>query len=300
MPTHDSSPPAITEGQSPSSLVQVDLGGCSHPGKVRANNEDHFLVARFDRWMKVLLTNLPAGSIPDRYGETAYVLLVADGMGGAAAGEIASEIAITSLVDLVLRTPDWIMRLDEESTREMLARMDQRIGQIAGILRDKVRSDPSLSGMGTTMTFACSLGEDLVVCHIGDSRAYLFRDGRLHRLTRDHTMAQTLADAGVISPDAVDSHPMHHVLTHVIGAKDEKAQAELGMLKLIDGDAVLLCTDGLTDMVTDERIGGALANVAGGQSPADVCASLLEMALEGGGRDNVTVALARYRFPRES
>lgn len=293
MATYDSAPP--TEGQTPSSLVQVDLGGLSHPGKIRPNNEDHFLVARFDRSMNVLLTNLPAGSIPTRHGETAYGMLVADGMGGAAGGEVASKTAITALVHLVLDTPAWIMRLDQDSSREVLARMDQRIGQIAGILQDKVRSDPSLFGMGTTMTLACSLGAELVLCHIGDSRAYLYRHGRLHRLTRDHTMAQTLADAGVISPDAVDTHHLQHVLTHVIGTKGEKAQAELGMMRLIDGDAVLLCTDGLTDMVTDEEIAGALDRR---RSSADACAALVEMALEGGGRDNVTVAMARYGFPQ--
>jgi len=291
--TYDSATPATAETRTPSPLVQVDLGGLSHPGRVRPNNEDHFLVVRFDRSMNALLTNLPEGSIPDRYGETAYGILVADGMGGAAGGEIASELAITALVDLALRTPDWIMSFDQESAQRVLARMDQRIGQIEDVLRDKVRDDPSLSGMGTTMTIACSLGADLIVCHVGDSRAYLVRRGRLHRLTRDHTIAQELADAGAISSDEVSSHPLHHVLTHVIGSEGEKAQAELGMTRLIDGDQVLLCTDGLTDMVTDAEIADALA---GQGSSADACTALLEMALERGGRDNVTVALARYRI----
>jgi protein phosphatase len=282
-------------GLTPSSLVQVDLAALSHPGKVRPNNEDHYLVARFDRSMNALLTNLSAGRIPDRYGETAYGILVADGMGGEAGGEVASEMAITSLVDLVLQTPDWIMRLDTESAREVLKRMDQRIARVEGALVDKARFDPSLMGMGTTITVVCGIGADLLIGHVGDSRAYLFRHGRLHRLTRDHTVAQALADAGAIDPEAVDSHPMHHILTHVIGTKGGKAQAELGVLQLKDGDEILLCTDGLTDMVTDEAIAAALVR---GKKSADVCESLIEMALEGGGRDNVTVALARYRFPQ--
>src|SRR5262245_42010257 len=98
-----------------SSLVQVDLGALSDPGKVRPNNEDHFLVARFDRSMQTLLTNLPPGHVPGHSGETAYGMLVADGMGGEAGGEVASRLAVSVLIDLVLQTPDWILRLDEQS-----------------------------------------------------------------------------------------------------------------------------------------------------------------------------------------
>ena len=289
----DFDPPVTAQERPSSSSLHVDLGGLSHPGKVRQNNEDHFLVARFDRSMRALFTNLDPGHIPDRYGETGYAILVAEGMGGEAAGEVASDVAISSLVDLALRTPDWIMRIDQDLARELLARMDKRIGQLEDILRDKVRVDPSLSGMGSTMTIALSLGTDLFVAHIGDSRAYLFRHGRLHKLTRDHTVAQALADAGEISPDDVDSHPLHHVLTHVIGTKGQKAQADLGMLRLKDGDQLLLCTDGLTDMVTEETVTGALAQ---GQNSAQICEALIELALEAGGNDNITVALARYQF----
>jgi protein phosphatase len=261
---------------------------------VRANNEDAYLVARFDRQMRPLLTNLPAGYIPDRYADAGYGFLVADGMGGHAGGEVASRTAISALVDLALRTPDWIMRIDEDSAREVLARMDQRIQQVEQTLIDLTRTDATLSGMGTTMTLACSLGADLFIAHIGDSRAYLLREGRLHRLTRDHTVAQALADAGAIGPESVDTHPMRHVLTQVIGTKGEKAQAELGMLRLIDGDEVLLCSDGLTEVVTDEAIVGALQK----RGPAaDACNALIEMALDAGGPDNVTVVLARYRIP---
>lgn len=277
-----------------SSLTHVEIGALSHAGRVRANNEDTYLVARFDRQMTSLLTNLPPGYIPDRYADAGYGLLVADGMGGQAGGEVASRTAISALVNLALKTPDWIMRIDEDSAREVLARMDRRIHQVEQTLVDIARTDPSLSGMGTTMTLAMSLGADLFIAHVGDSRAYLLRQGRLHRLTRDHTIAQALADAGAISSDAVEAHPMRHVLTHVIGTQGEKAQAELGMLRLIDGDEVLLCTDGLTEMVTEEAIAGALGK---GRTAAADCRTLIEMALEAGGRDNVTVVLARYRIP---
>lgn len=296
MTTRDLASSKVVEGQSLSSLVQVDLGGMSHTGNVRSNNEDHFLIARFDRQMRLLMTNLDAGLIADRYAETGYGLMVADGMGGAAAGEVASQAAIASLVDMALRTPDWIMRLDEDSARQLLTRLDQRIHQTSQFLVDLARSDPSLSGMGTTLTLACSLGAGLFLAHIGDSRVYLHRQGQLHQLTPDHTWPQALADAGAIDPESVATHPMRHVLTHVIGTSGEKAQAWLGMLRLEDHDQILLCTDGLTDMVSDEAIAGALAREG---TSAEICNLLIGLALEAGGRDNVTVALARYRIPKE-
>lgn len=278
----------------PSARVEVDIGALSHPGKVRPNNEDHFLVIRLDRSMRALLSNLPPGQIPDRYDEIAYGMVVADGMGGAAAGEIASQLAIGSLIELVLRTPDWIMRFDEQRAQEVLLRIDQRFQQVTQLVMEGAKTNPKLSGMATTMTAACSLGQDLVIAHVGDSRVYLFREGRLHRLTRDHTVAQALADAGVIGADAVDSHPMRHVLTHAIGTRDAKTEAQLGMVRLVHGDQVLLCTDGLTEAVSGDAIAETLS--VGGTS-LSACRSLVDLALAGGGPDNVTVVLARYHIP---
>jgi serine/threonine protein phosphatase PrpC len=277
-----------------SSCVQVDLGALSHQGKLRPNNEDHFLVARFDRTMCTLLTSLPASDIPARYAETAYGMLVADGMGGAAAGEVASRTAIGALVDLVLQTPDWIMRFDEQTGKEVLRRMDQRFRQVKQALIERAESDPSLSGMGTTMTLACSLGTELIIAHSGDSRAYLFRQSLLQPLTHDQTMAQWLADSGAIRPEEVATHPMRHVLTGAIATRGGKTPTELHHLRLTDGDQILLCTDGLAGMVTDSAIAAVLEAP---RSAADTCRALVDLALEGGGKDDVTVVLGRYRIP---
>src|SRR5205085_12359559 len=169
--------------------VQVDLGAMSHTGKVRPGNEDHYLVAAFERSMKALLTSLREGDIPYHYADTAYGMMVADGMGGAAGGQVASRTAISALIELALRTPDWIMRLTKELAEEVLQRLNQRIKQAEAILIEKAGRDPSLLGMGTTMTVAVSQGANLVIAHVGDSRAYLLRNGQLHRLTCDHTVA---------------------------------------------------------------------------------------------------------------
>jgi protein phosphatase len=285
-----------TQGpQSNSASVEVDLGALSDAGKVRPKNEDHFLVARFDRNMHTLLTNLPPGQIPPSCGETAYGMLVADGMGGHAGGDIASRNAVSLMVDLVLRTPDWILRLDERWLQKVRQRMEWRFQQVQEALTDQAREDPTLSGMGTTLTMACSAGADLILVHVGDSRAYLFRQNRLHRLTCDHTMAQSLADVGVIAPEAVATHPMRHILTNVLGGKGERLRVEYRELRLSDGDQILLCSDGLTDLVTDTAIAEVLRTA---KTAADACRAMVDLALKSGGRDNVTVILGRYRIPQ--
>jgi protein phosphatase len=277
-----------------SSSVRVDVQGLSHPGRVRPNNEDHFLVARFGRTMETLLTNLPPGEVPGQSSETVYGFAVADGIGGEAAGEVASRTALRTMIDLVLETPDWILCLDAQVIREVERRMERRFRQIHDTLNDLAHAEPKLFGMGTTMTVAISHGADLVVIHVGDSRAYLFRGGELMQLTRDQTLAQELADAGGIRPEEVATHPLRHRLTGAISTKLGEVRAELSSSTLADGDQLLLCTDGLTDMVPD----AAVAEVLGrGDPAADACNALLDRALARGGKDNVTVVLARYRFP---
>jgi protein phosphatase len=278
-----------------SSLVEVDVAAASHPGNVRRNNEDHYIVARFDRSMRTLETNLPEDEVPLRYAETAYGMLVADGVGGAAAGEIASRTAIHALVDLAIETPDWIMRLDEPLAREVLQRMERRFQQVREVLVEKAKADPTLRGMATTMTVACSLGPELLTAHVGDSRAYVYRrGGGLERLTRDQTMAQSLADAGAITQQEVATHPSRNVLTSALATRGAFVQVELRRSSLRDGDQLLLCSDGLTDMVPDDSIARELA-IPG--PAAGVCRRLVELALEAGGKDNVTVVLGRYRIP---
>jgi serine/threonine protein phosphatase PrpC len=280
-----------------SSLVEVDLAGLSDPGRVRRNNEDHFIATRFDRTMRLLSTNMPEGDVPQRYTETAYGMLVADGVGGAVAGEVASRTAIQSLIDLVVETPDWIMRYDEKLAVEVLHRMEDRFRKIRDILAERARADPTLLGMATTLTLACSLGSHLLIAHVGDSRAYLFHEGRLERLTRDQTLAQSLADAGAISPDEVAHHPSRHVLTGALATRGAFSHVELKRSHLADGDQILLCSDGLTEMVPEEGILPVLRQ----PGPAsDACRALVDLALEAGGKDNVTVVLARYRIPEEA
>src|SRR5262249_47249200 len=161
-----------------------------------------------------------------------------------------------------------------EFAKEVLHRLNDRIMQAEAALIEKARIDPALTGMGTTVTIACSIGASLLIAHVGDSRAYLFRKGGLEQLTCDHTVAQALYEAGVIDPEAVQSHPMRHLLTRVVGGSEgDRALADLAAVNLIDGDQVLLCTDGLTDMVSEERIAGLLAM---GRTADQACHALIE------------------------
>ena len=277
-----------------SAWVEVELAALSHPGLVRQENEDHYIAARFDRAMSTLLTNLSSAEAPPYYAETAYALLVADGVGGAAAGEIASRTAVHALVDLVIDTPDWIMRFDDKLAQEVLERLERRFQRVREILVERARQNPNLQGMATTLTVACSLGSELLVAHVGDSRAYRFHGGKLTRLTRDQTMAQSLADAGAIRQDEVAKHPARHVLTSAIATRGAFVQVELGRFSLEDGDQLLLCSDGLTEMVPEDRIAATLGK---SESSEETCRRLVDFALEAGGKDNVTVVLGRYRFP---
>jgi PPM family protein phosphatase len=282
------------QARSSSATIQADLAGQSHQGKVRPNNEDHFLIFRFGRFLRTLATNLPDGHVPPDHVETGYGMIVADGMGGMAAGEAASRMAISFLIERTIETPDWILAPDEALMEEVIARAAGRFRAVNEAIVEQARHDPGLTGMGTTLTMALSLGTDLLIAHVGDSPAYLFRQGELHKLTRDHTLAQELADQGQIPARDVASHRYRNVLTHAIGIRGTGDQPEIRRLRLADGDRLLLCTDGLTDMVDDATIGAELRRQA---SSGEACRALIDLALDRGGRDNVTVVVAGYCVP---
>jgi protein phosphatase len=280
-----------------SSLVRVDISGLSEVGKVRLNNEDHYLIVRFGRSFQTLMTNLPAGSVPEQFDEIGYGMIVADGMGGMAAGEVASSLAIKTLVSLVLNAPDWIMRIGDLEAKEVMRRSVERFRQANETLIEMAASDQRLSGMGTTMTLASSVGTNLFIAHIGDSRAYLFRLGQLHKLTRDHTVAQKMIEAGFITPEDERVSNLRHFLTQAIGINKGPFKPEVQLLQLADGDQLLLCSDGLTEMVDDEKIAAVLQKEKSAES---ACQTLVDLALEHGGADNVTVTLARYQIPKQT
>jgi protein phosphatase len=270
--------------------VAVDLGAATHAGLVRPNNEDSYLVALAHRSLETLLTNLPAGKVPAWAAERSYGLVVADGMGGEAAGEVASQLALRAVVEHVLATADWIMRDAALHSDRIEERIAERFAAADEAVKEQARSHPRWIGMGTTMTMAVSSGAQLFLGHVGDSRAYLQRGGELHMLTHDHSFAQAMADAGTISQQDVKTHRMRNVLLRNLGGQ---ARPDLWHLPLASGDQLLLCTDGLSDMVQAPAIGDILQAAASAQA---ACDGLVAAALAAGGRDNVTVLVARYTY----
>ena len=200
-----------------SSTVKVEFGGLTHRGKVRPVNEDHYLITRLGRDQSTLLSNLPAGDVPEHFQEWGYAMIVADGMGGAARGEEASRLAISTLAQLLLQFGKWNLRINEKVAREVTERAERFYQRVGEAVIEEGRADPSLRGMGTTLIGAFSAGSDLFVCSVGDSRAYLFRRGRLLQLTRDQTYSQLLADIGQIPQHEVSTHHLRHILTDAIG-----------------------------------------------------------------------------------
>lgn len=273
--------------------VEAEVSGLSHPGKVRTKNEDHFYIGRFGRFLETVQTNMPPERSLDRSEDSSYVTIVADGIGGGAAGEVASQEAIRILLKQVLNAPNWILHPDDDGTAELvLERAAARVVEINQALERKAQRDATLQGFGTTFTAAFNLAKLLFITHVGDSRAYLYRGGGLEQLTRDHTFAQEMMERGVIDPESASKHRLAHVLTRALGDTKVDGAPSLCQLQLEDGDKLLLCTDGLTDMVPDQQIASALETA---QTCEVACQVLLDQALEAGGKDNITIAVARYR-----
>lgn len=282
-----------------SSRVNVDLFGMTDKGFVRTKNEDHFLIVRAGRAVETVLTNLSESeTMPgELFEESAYGMVVADGVGGERAGEIASRRAIYTLLSLGLHTPDWQFRWGPKERNTVMYRMRDRFRRInAALLRDAT-ANASLSGMCTTMTAAITNGNDLVLGHIGDSRAYLLHDSKLVKLTSDHTVGARLVEEGTHSPRDPLVLELRGLLLQALGSREGECNPDVHDHMLEDGDQLLLCTDGLSDMVNDEEIEVVL-NTA--NSAKSACRSLVDLALSAGGRDNITVIVARYSIPPES
>lgn len=280
-----------------SAAVKLEMGAMTHAGKVRTNNEDAYLIYQIGRFWEKLKTSLAPEELPDRVEEKAYALAVADGIGGASGGEVASKMALRVIVDLVLSSPKWSLKLDhperrEQELREGLKRVEEYFRKADEVLTQYTEFYPRLKGMGTTLTGAYIFGKDLITLHVGDSRAYMFRNSTLYPLTQDQTMAQFLVNIGQITQEEAAEHRLRHTLTSCLGGQQGKVNMVTDHYEMAPGDRLLLCTDGLTGMITEERITEVLKNES--VTPQQDCEKLVQLALDAGGRDNLTVIVARY------
>jgi PPM family protein phosphatase len=207
-----------------------------------------------------------------------HLLAVADGMGGHAAGEVASAATIQTIsqLDAEYSQPDLVQAL-----ADAVASANMR-------LQEMIYSDPSTEGMGTTLTAMLWSGPHAAICHIGDSRAYLLRDRRLYQITHDHTLVQSLVDEGRITEDDVATHPQRSLLLRALDGRTI-AEPDLSTLEALPGDRFLLCSDGLSGVVTEETLEHALGMFP---DPDQVAMQLVDLAIRGGGPDNITCIVA--------
>ena len=173
----------------------------------------------------------------------------------------------------------------------MERRAREVVQEVGSILIERGRQDAALRGMGLTLTAARCYGRDLLVVHVGDSRAYLLRGGRLERLTKDHTYTQMLVDGGQLSPGDIALSGCRHILVNALGGSAQHVDVDVDLLRVEDGDRLLLCSDGLTDCVTDDTLTTTLGSAL---PSSEVCQRLLQLALDGGGRDNITAIVATF------
>jgi serine/threonine protein phosphatase PrpC len=271
----------------PFPAVTVEFGAASHVGRVRERNEDNFAIFRRTRTQKSLLTSLADGILANS-GDEAFGFVVADGMGGAAAGELASRVAIETAWDLAEQASSWVMRLRDLATQQVQERTEAFVSEMHRTLREIGEANPRLTGMGTTWTSVYVVGWHALVAQVGDSRVYHWRQGTLRQVTRDQTLAQVLIDSGV-PPE--DTSKVRHILTNSLGGKEKVITPDVGHFVLEDGDRLLLCTDGLTDEISDSEMAERLTQRV---SPQTACEAMVQLALDHGGKDNVTVLLAEF------
>ena len=216
---------------------------------------------------------------------SAGLFLVADGMGGANAGGVAAK-AVAEL--LSSRVAERTAPLQKRRAKALPEELQKTIQEFSAELRDRANADARLKGMGATLVLALSRGRSLHVAHLGDSRAYLMEGGRLKRLTRDHSIVAVMLELGKITLEQAQVHPLRHKISRFVGM-DGKAVSDVATLKPKPGARLLLCTDGLTNMLSDERIQAALSSEA---APEGACRKLIEEANAAGGQDNVTALVA--------
>ncbi len=241
--------------------MHIEFGTHSHQGRVRTSNEDSYAANSKNR-----------------------IFVVADGMGGHAAGEIASQIAASTVEEWVAARQNAGDRL-EDTLRAAAQEANSRIYETQ-------RKRAEFAGMGSTLTILSFRDKMYYIAHVGDSRAYLLRDGHLEQLTRDHSLVWHLFESGVLQKDELSAHPQKNLITRSIGPHPQ-VEVDLEQGDAREGDIYLLCSDGLTDVLSDEHITSILADDR--KSAQQLGEALVSAANKGGGPDNITVVVVRLQ-----
>jgi len=274
-------------------IGKLDCYGLSDIGQVRKANEDQFLISDLVKSLLIHHTSLSHEDHTRLFGNSqGQLLLVADGMGGHAAGKQASTIAVQSLTRYVLNTMPWFFRLNESLESDRKEELVSALEECQRSIEVAAEGSAANRGMGTTLTMAYVIWPRLYIVHVGDSRCYLFRQARLEQITTDHTVAQQYVEHGALTPEQARESRWSHVLWNCVGGGSSSLKPEVYKATLEVGDTLLLCTDGLSGPVSDQRISALLQEDRGAQ---ETCRRLVSLANEGGGKDNITVVVARFR-----
>ena len=264
----------------------LDAYGMSHVGKVREANEDHFFIAAATKALTVQQTNLDNVQAFNHLKQSeAHLLVVADGVGSVGGGRLASGTAVQALGTYIGRTMGCYYSFDVEGENEFLENLESAVQHA----HQTVQREYSSHGKGpaTTLTMVALIWPRAYIIHVGDSRAYYLRKGRLRQITRDQTMGELMIDEGIMTEEQVERSSLGSMLSSAIGAE---ILPSVGLIDLEWNDVMLLCTDGLTRHVGDDAIAEILQRTANAKT---ACEQLVDAALEGGGRDNVTVVVLR-------
>ena len=268
----------------PSRITRVDAYGLSHAGKVRSVNEDHFAIMTLQKAVQLRATNLQDTALLDRLRKPQVdIFVVADGVGGGIGGKIASGVAVKSVVEYLAEAVGCVQDFDVDRENAFLENLSQAVERGHHRLKEMFQTQ---GGPATTLTMVTLVWPRAYVIHLGDSRGYYLRRGSLRQFTRDQTMGNYLVDIGAVTEQHAEKAGLYNVLSSAVGGDFVPS---VGVVDMSDGDALLLCTDGLTKHVSDEHIAELLSS---GSAEAAV-QSLVDAALDDGGTDNVTVVVAK-------
>lgn len=285
-PQSTASPPAVNRRPRDD---EIDGYGITHPGKVRTENQDHFLICALKKQMEIRQTSLPDADhlmvAPERL---ATMAMVADGVGGGTKGAEASRIALEAVAKYVSSSMRCYYAAGVADDREFSEALEEGALQCHSELVRRGEENPEDRGMATTLTLYLGVWPRAYLLQVGDSRCYLLRRGELTQITRDQTMAQELVDLGVLSRADASNSRLAHTLSSSIGGR--QTAPVVTRFDMTWGNVLLLCSDGLTKHVSDERLGERLRSMT---SAKQVCEDLLQDALEAGGTDNITIIVGR-------
>jgi len=294
MPAPDSTAAPTVPDRKPRD-EEIDAHGVTHPGKVRRDNQDHFLLCHLRKQLVVRLSSLPeADHLVADSERLASLAMVADGVGGAARGEEASRVALAAVTQYVSRSMRCYYAASSADDQEFYDALQEAARQCHDELLRRGEESPEVRGMATTLTLYLGVWPRAYLLQVGDSRCYLLRNGELTQITRDQTMAQEMVDLGVMKAEEAAGTRLAHTLTSSIGG--HQTDPKITRFDMTWGHVLLLCSDGLTRHVSDERIRDVLRSMT---SARQACEDLLRDALDGGGSDNITIVVGRA-LPREA